>query len=339
MPDTASVTTDSFTVESTGEALDQLKATFGIVDTPDPAETPEPATKEPAPAGTETDQAASPDADSDPEPAKIDRRTREGRKASIQHEIDELTATKYNTRRELELLQAELTRLQAARDPRQGSVAPDPRAMGSAPPPPSSSAPADDPEPRIDAADAQGQPRYKSYEEFVAARARWEARQEFRAQAESFQRQQAERAAQERDQRLTEAHTERLAKARTAIPNFDQRVANAGNIPVSAPMREFIRDSDYGPELTVYLCEHPADAQRLSTLHPVLLAREIGRLEARVSAAPSGPAATPTISKAAPPIKPVGSGAPLAATSLDEGSDDEPFEAHFKRENARERRR
>ena len=89
------------------------------------------------------------------------------------------------------------------------------------------------------------------------------------------------------------------------------------------------------------LVEHlsdPKEFQRLATLPPTQVVRELAKVEARLgAAAPSerGAAPRPTASQARPPITPLGT-TPHAAA--DDGSDDEPVEAFIRRENTKDRK-
>ena len=126
----------------------------------------------------------------------------------------------------------------------------------------------------------------------------------------------------------------RLAQARTETPNLDATLDPT--VPMSVPMQYLAMESPVGIQLLQYLSAHPDESQRLSTLHPAEVYREMGKIEERLSAAstPSGPARV--VSHAKPPIQPLGSSPhapdPTAVT------DDLSFEEHFKRMNAADRK-
>jgi hypothetical protein len=97
-------------------------------------------------------------------------------------------------------------------------------------------------------------------------------------------------------------------------------------------------DSDHAVALLEYVSD-PREFQRLATLPPDQVIRQLARVEAGFAAAPSdrGPVAKPpAASQAHPPIKPLGS-APRSPDA-DDGSDDEPFEKFLTRENAKDRK-
>jgi hypothetical protein len=160
------------------------------------------------------------------------------------------------------------------------------------------------------------------------------------------------------------AFGERFAAAAKTDPELEQRIdrellnvrpystltpqdkALIRNIPDPAArdlvaFRCFLADQWIDSEHAVELLEHlsdPKEFQRLATLPPNQVIRALAKIEAGFSAAPGkdrGPAPKPSASQANAPIKPLGT-SPQGAT--DEGSDDEPFEAFIRRENARDRK-
>lgn len=297
-PTYSSVDHDDITVESNTESAADIRANFGLETPAAPVAEPE-AVEEPV---------------AEPEPAKIDKRTREGRKASIQQEIDDLTATKHTTKRELEEARTELVRLKAD-------------LAAAAAPKVETPKPTADPEPTPDGFD--------TYEKYVKAQARWEARQEAASIRAEWKKETDAAQAQQLETQRRQSWADRLFAFKTKTPDFDARFK--GDTPMSTPMRDILMDSPVGPDLLLYLSEHQDDAQRLSTLHPIQVIREMGKLEARLETAVSGPVpTTPPVSQAKPPIKPLGSSPPNA--DADAYSDDETVEAHFARENARERK-
>jgi hypothetical protein len=164
----------------------------------------------------------------------------------------------------------------------------------------------------------------------------WQVKQAWQAMAQQAQERQALEQQRAAEAAQMQAHQERLTAARQKYPDFDQRIRP--DVPVNAPMAHIITGSPVGPELLLYLSDHPDESQRIATLHPVLAIREMGKLEARfetAAAGSSGSVSVPPMSSAKPVVKPV-TGSP-ATVERDEYRDDEPFEAHYRRENARER--
>ena len=99
---------------------------------------------------------------------------------------------------------------------------------------------------------------------------------------------------------LLEAYHDREEEARAKYDDFEQ-VAYNPNLPITNVMAETIQASDIGPDLAYYLGANPKEADRISQLSPFLQAKEIGRLEVKLTTEPM----TKQVSKAPEPISPV----------------------------------
>jgi len=87
----------------------------------------------------------------------------------------------------------------------------------------------------------------------------------------------------ERQQRDTlDAYHEREEDARTKYDDFEQ-VAYNPSLPITTVMAQTIQASDIGPEMAYYLGANPKEAERISRLAPLLQAKEIGKIEARLA--------------------------------------------------------
>ena len=121
---------------------------------------------------------------------------------------------------------------------------------------------------------------YAQKQATVAARAeiqQWQAQQAQQAKAQSFKAKEAEFA--------------------TATEDYADAVYDP-SLPITAAMAEVIQESDVGPQLAYHLAKNRAVAEQLSKLPERAMAREIGRLEAKLSAPAPRPVAVP---KAPPP--------------------------------------
>jgi hypothetical protein len=74
-------------------------------------------------------------------------------------------------------------------------------------------------------------------------------------------------------------------------------VAHNPAVPITANMAEDIAESEFGPQLAYYLGKNPDVARQIAALNPRAASRELGKIEARISA----PKPAPTPSKAPPP--------------------------------------
>jgi len=107
-------------------------------------------------------------------------------------------------------------------------------------------------EPTIDDKNADGSPKYKSYEEYVRAQARWEAKQEFAEQMRQIQ-------AQTQQRQLAEG----IEQARTRYQDFDQVGIPVANAIVSDPqipngLKVRINNSKVLPDLLYTIGGDPA---------------------------------------------------------------------------------
>lgn len=85
--------------------------------------------------------------------------------------------------------------------------------------------------------------------------------------------------------KLAEAFFEREEVARSKYDDYDQVALGQGH-PVTLEMAETIRASDIGPDIAYWLGANPKESVRISKLTPLMQAREIGKIEATLAAAP-----------------------------------------------------
>ena len=110
----------------------------------------------------------------------------------------------------------------------------------------------------------------------------------------------AQREFQKQQAAIEDAYHELEEEARVKYDDFEQ-VAYNPQLRVTDVMAETIKASDMGPDLAYWLGTNPKEADRISRLSPLLQAREIGKIEARLG---SNPLVKPTTSAPAP-ISPV----------------------------------
>jgi hypothetical protein len=131
--------------------------------------------------------------------------------------------------------------------------------------------------------------QFETYEDYAEALAERKA-QELLARREAEQQQRA----------YLEAYHDREEVARDKYDDFEQ-VAYNPNLPVTEAMARAIQASEIGPDVLYHLGSTPSEAARISRLDPILQAREIGKIEARLSADPP----VKKTSNAPAPIAPV----------------------------------
>lgn len=269
------------------------------------------------------------------------KRSLEGRKQTIQEQINELVREKGTTQRERDAIKAETERLRAERDAIQREIQegrprerqqPDGRQPATAgeQDPAWGRTSARDPEPQED--------QFDDFGAYVRAQSNWAAREAVRVQnyRQGEARERGSRA--QFEQQRQEKFAGRYQEFAKANPTFEAEV-NREDLGLTAPMVDVIKDSEVGPQLMLHLVRNPDEVDRLAAMHPVLAYGEMKKHEARLEAAHSGSAQakTPQLSKARPPIKPVDS----AGAASDDGElpDDLDMDEHIERGNALDKRR
>lgn len=195
----------------------------------------------------------------------------------VQKRIDRLTRDKYRLQAELDV---------ARRQPQQA-------------------------QPRSPAANANGAPKpeqFRTYEEFLEARAEWKAEQKVSAVLGEFQEHTRRQSAEAEQGRLAQTWEERVGKALEMYDDFEE-VALSPDLPISEAMMAALVRTEKGPDVAYYLGKHRDVAAQLSTLDPYSAALRIGEIAATLSR----PAPKKT-TNAPEPINPVGA---RASTSKD----------------------
>lgn len=144
--------------------------------------------------------------------------------------------------------------------------------------------------------------QFETYEDYADALAERKAQQLL-----------ARREAEQQQRALVDAYHEREEAVRDKYDDFEM-VAYNPELPVTEVMARAIQASEIGPEVLYHLGTNPKEAARISRLDPILQAREIGKIEVQLGAAPP----VKRTSNAPAPIDPVtprASGAPVFDTT------------------------
>ena len=102
---------------------------------------------------------------------------------------------------------------------------------------------------------------------------------------------------------LLESYAEREEAARDKYEDFESVVYNP-NLRITTLMAQTIQASDIGPDIAYHLGANPKEANRIAQLPPLLQAKEIGKLEAKLA---DNPPVVRKPTKAPDPIAPVAS--------------------------------
>lgn len=272
-----------------------------------PPATPPAAEPPPVPADAKPPEPeAKPPASETPE-QKADRERKSGfekRKAQLDHEINALTANKYNLRRDVEAEEARLADLRRQREQIETQIAEGkktpPAAPAPAPAPPP--APALRAEPQLGDRDEHGNPRYETYEAYLSDHAKWvdekvvaateaikretEARVQAAIDADRKTREEHEKAERERidresalraQQEAVDRHNAKVEDFKKTHADFDA-VVDASMDVVGQLRRErgervldiidgfAVHDAEHGAEVIYHLASHPDELRQIAAL-------------------------------------------------------------------------
>jgi len=112
---------------------------------------------------------------------------------------------------------------------------------------------------------------------------------------------------------IIESYHEREEEARGKYDDFEQ-VAYNSKLPITDAMAQTIQASDVGPDIAYFLGSNPKEAERISRLSPLSQAKELGKIEAKLS---DNPPVKKTSSAPAPiaPVTARSSGSPATDTT------------------------
>ena len=164
--------------------------------------------------------------------------------------------------------------------------------------------------------------KFDNFDEYVRAVADYRAEKKIEATlTEREKRQSAEREAAER-KKTADSWQKRMAAATVEIPDFEEVLASS-DVPMTPPMQQAIMESDLGPKLAYHLATNPEEAEKIARMTPIGAVRALTLIE-------EGFKKPVAVSKATPPITPVGS----KATSIKSLLDTKDYDEFSKRREA-----
>lgn len=152
-------------------------------------------------------------------------------------------------------------------------------------------------QPKVEAPQTPRPEQFNTTEEYLEALAEQKAEQKF---AELTQKQkEAERETKYKSEveRQNERKADMIRAGESKYDDFEDVVANA-KTEISEPAYLAILETDNAADIVYYLGKNPAEADRISALSPYAQAKEIGKLEDKLSSKPN------KISNAPPPMTP-----------------------------------
>jgi hypothetical protein len=145
---------------------------------------------------------------------------------------------------------------------------------------------------------------FESIEEYVEAVTDWKLRQ---AEARLIEQDQLTQA-KSSFQTQVEQFQAKVVEFKQTHDDFDEVVDDASDVILTPGLQESILSSDLGPQVMYELASNKQELLRINQLSPLAQAREIGKLEARITSKLQEPSPKPqlkTTTKAPPPPKPL----------------------------------
>lgn len=161
------------------------------------------------------------------------------------------------------------------------------------------------------AGEADPEPKAEDYQNTIdpagfhkLAHDAWKVRQAERKTQAERQQSESQQRQKERHQELVEDHQDREDEARERIPDYDKVLA-ASAVDVAQHVAMLILESEKSALVSYHLASHENELRAINRMSPLAAAKEIGRLEARLSL----PQAKKTTQAPTPVAPPKGGGA------------------------------
>ena len=162
--------------------------------------------------------------------------------------------------------------------------------------------------------------QFDNFDDYVTAKAEYIAAKKIESTLSEHGKRQQEEIAQAAQKQTVEGWNKRVAAA--DIPDFQDVIQNS-DVPMTQVMQQAIMESESGPKLAYHLATNPEDAERIARMTPIGAVRALTLIE-------EGFKKPVAVSKATPPITPVGS----KATSIKSLLDVKDFDEFAKRREA-----
>jgi len=196
------------------------------------------------------------------------------------------------------------------------------------------------PRPQIDDVDPKtGKPKFATYDDFLNARDEWNQNEAIRKFQETSEKTQRERQFTEAKQTIAKEWTKRVEGARSKYSDYDDVALNPdlplkeGSVPDA-----FILDSAHGTDVLYYLGAHPEELVRINGLNPIAQARELTRIELKVSGDKSSSSSARPVTQAPRPPQQVSGKGTVAKDAVEAAVAEQDTETYIREQNSRDPR-
>lgn len=160
----------------------------------------------------------------------------------------------------------------------------------------------------VERKDDEGKPNkddYESLDDYYEDLSDWKVEQKLKAKEEKENLERAKTAEQEQ----VKSFATKAQEFKKTHEDFDEIMEGVNDVRMSIAVQDLLVRAANGPELAYELAKDPEEFARVCQLSPMEAAEEIGKLKFKLqSKAETSSKPETKISKAPPPIKPIGSG-------------------------------
>lgn len=144
---------------------------------------------------------------------------------------------------------------------------------------------------------------FDTYEDYLEALTDYKAKQIVKEHLSKQAEESKKSKEQQEYEKTISAHQNRINEFKAKVEDYDDVIEEVADVPVSLAFQNLIIESDNGPELIYELAKDRETLERLNSLPAMQLARELGRIEAKLSKPQKE---EKKVTSAPAPIKPVG---------------------------------
>lgn len=173
----------------------------------------------------------------------------------------------------------------------------------------------DEPVTQSQSSDGEPDPNdFETHAAYVKALTSWETKRLLAQEKEESRKREAKSESEKR----TSSFRDKVKTFAETKDDFEDVIEAVDDIPMSVAVQEVILESDIGPELMYELAKDKDEYARICKLTPLAAARELGKIEARLSkSAETKQTSQASKPKAPPPLTPVGSKSSGSKKSFD----------------------
>lgn len=156
--------------------------------------------------------------------------------------------------------------------------------------------------------------KFQTYEDYVEALADWKSEQKVSKALEERETKVKQQEQEAQTKATFDSYNKRVSEFRGEHDDFDE-VVGRDDISIPQSVQLAIVEMDNGPEVAYYLGQNPEEAEKLLDLSPIKAIIAVGQIAATLTK--DSPEPRP-VSRAAAPVKPVGSSSTRSSVSLEE---------------------